>query len=114
MFQNARCFQFCEKVKQVKSHPELTRLLILNLHNKHSNLVGVNFEISASSIFEATGIPAVGEKWFKVRLEKEFLEPFIKPRYRGGSKTVFPFSHLRHRFKALMLVIMKYFTCEGR
>ena len=57
----------------------------------------------------------MGKKWFKKgKLDKDSLDPFIKPRYRGGNKTIFPFSHLRHRFKALMLVIMKYFTCEGR
>ena len=47
-------------------------------------------------------------------MDKEFLDPFIKTRYRGGNKIVFPFSHLKHRFASLMLVIMKYFTYEGR
>ena len=99
----------------MKCHLEFTRLLILNLHNNHSNLVGVKFEISTNAIFEAAGIPAVEEKWFKNgKLDKDSLEPFIKPRYRGGSKISFPFSHLRHKFKELMFVIMKYFTCEGR
>ena len=92
----------------MKSHLELTRLLILNLHNKHSSLAGVDFEISAGAMFEATGIPTVGEKWFKRgKLDKDFLEPFIKTRYREGNKTIFPFSHLKHRFSPLMLVIMK-------
>ena len=77
----------------MKSHNELTRLLIINLHNKHSNLAGVNFEISAGAISEATGIPSVGEKWFKKgKSDKDFLEPFIKKRCRGGKKTIFPFS----------------------
>ena len=99
----------------MKSHPELTRLLILNLHNKHSSLAGVDFEISAGAISEATGIPSVGEKWFKKgKSDKYFFEPFLKTRYRGGSKTIFPFSHLKHRYASLMLVIMKYFTYEGR
>ena len=99
----------------MKSHLELTRLLILNLHNKHSSLAGVYFDISANTISDGIGIPIVGEKWFKKgKLEKDFLEPFVKNRYRGGSKKFFPFSHLKHRFSPLMLVIMKYFTCEGR
>ena len=45
-FQNVGCFQFCEKVKQIQNHPELTRLFVLNLHNKQVSLVGVDFELS--------------------------------------------------------------------
>ena len=56
-FQNLECFQFCEKVKQVKNHPELTRLFILNLHSKNSSLTGVDFELSSNAISSATGIP---------------------------------------------------------
>ena len=97
------------------SHPKITRLLILNLQNKHSNFAGMNFEMSVGAVSEATDIPLVGEKWFKKgKLDKYFFDPFIKTRYRGGSKTIFPFSHLKHRYASLMLVIMKYFTCEGR
>ena len=33
-FQNVGHFNFCERVEQVQSHPELTRLFILNLHEK--------------------------------------------------------------------------------
>ena len=64
-FQNVGCYEFCKKVQQVQNHPELTRLSILNLHEKKFNLVGVNFEMSSDSIAIATGIPSVGEKWFK-------------------------------------------------
>ena len=99
----------------MKSHPELTRFLILNLQNKNSELTGVNFEISASAIFKAIGIPSVGEKWFKNgKLDRDLFEPFIKRRYREGSNTVIPFSHLKHRYAPLMFPIMKYFTYEGR
>lgn len=99
----------------MKSNPELTRLLILNLKNKHVDLAGVNFEISARSISEATGILSVGEKWFKNgKLEMDLFDPFIKRRYREGNIIVFPFSHLKHRYAPLMLAIMKYFTYEGR
>ena len=33
-FQNVGCFRFCENIKQVKSHAELTRFFVLNLHKK--------------------------------------------------------------------------------
>ena len=80
-FQNVGCFQFCERVKQVQSHPELTRLSILNLHNKQSSLAGVEFELSADAISNATGNPAVGENSFKkYKLDKNYYDPFVKTR----------------------------------
>ena len=42
-FKHVGCFDFCEKIQQVQNHPELTRLFILNLHEKQVNLEGVNF-----------------------------------------------------------------------
>ena len=113
-FQNVGCFEFCEKVKQVKHHPELTRLFVLNLHNKQVNLARVDFELSVDAISNAIGIIVVGEKWFKkARLDMKHYEPFVKTRYRVGCRAIFPFSHLKQRFAPLMRVIMKYFTCEG-
>ena len=82
-FQNVGFFQFCERVKQVQSHLELTRLFILNLHNKKSSLARVDFELSVDAISNATSIPAIGEKWFKkAKLDKDYYEPFNKTRYR--------------------------------
>ena len=49
----------------MKNHPELTRLFIINLHEKKVSLAGVTFELSTDAIANATGIPSVGEKWFK-------------------------------------------------
>ena len=63
-FQEMGCFEFCERVQQVQSHPELTRNFILNLHDHQVNLAGVNFEMTTNTIVIATGIPCLGEKWF--------------------------------------------------
>ena len=114
-FQNVGCFQFCEKVKKVQNHQELIRIFILNLHNKQSSLAGIDFELLVDAISSATGIPDVGEKWFKrEKLDMRYYEPFIKPRYKECCKTILPFSHSLDRYAPLMKVIMKYFTCEGR
>ena len=76
----------------MKNHPELTRLFILILHNKQSSLIGVTFELSLDAIFSATGIPDVGEKWFKrAKLDMSCYEPFLKPRYKEGCNTIFHF-----------------------
>ena len=114
-FQNVGCFQFCERVQQVQSHPELTRLFILNLRDKQSNFAGVTFELSSDAIAHATSIPNVVEIWFKrANFDIRCYEPFLKPRYKEGCKSIFPFSHLLERYAPLMRIIMKYFTCEGR
>lgn len=107
-FQNVGCFQFCKKVKQVENHSDLTRLFVLNLHNKQVSLVGVEYELSIDVISNATGIPAICEKCFnKAILNMGCYEPFVKTRYREGYKAIFPFSHLKQRFLPLMRVIMK-------
>ena len=99
----------------MQSHPKLTRLFVLNLHNKKVNILGLDFELSSDSIANATCILDVGEKRFKrENLDMSYFEPFIKPRYKEGYKTIFPFSQLLDMYAPLMRVIMKYFTCEGR
>ena len=78
-------------------------------------LAGVTYNVSTHVITAATGIPNMGDKWFKSKdLEDQYYEPFIKPRYRNERRTVFPFSYLLDRYAPMMKIIMKYFSCEGR
>ena len=114
-FQDVGCYQFCERVKQVQSHSDLTRLLILSLQNHQVNLARVNFELSSESIAKATRILDSGERWFKQKkLDLNYYEPYLKPSCQQGYKAVFPFSHLLERCTLLMRQIIRYFTCEGR
>lgn len=113
-FKHVGCFEFCERVKKVQNHSELTRLFIINLHKKQVNLVGVTFEMSTNSIATSTRIPSMGERWFKQEsLDMSYYEPYLKPRYKYHNKSIFPFSHLLNRYVPMMKIIMKYFTCEG-
>ena len=67
----------------MQNHPELTKLFIINLHDKKVNLAGVTFELSTDAIANATGIPSVGEKWFKqANLDMSYFEPYLKLRYK--------------------------------
>ena len=80
-FQHVGCFDFCERVQHILYHLVFTRLLITNLHDGHVNIVGVTFTMPASAILVATGIPNVGEKWFKKgNLDLSYYEPYLKPR----------------------------------
>ena len=69
----------------MQNHPELTRIFIINLQDKQVNLAGVTFELSSDVIANATGIPSVGEKWFKqANLDMSYYEPFLKPIYKDN------------------------------
>ena len=64
-FQEVGCYEFYDKVQRIHSHPQLTKLFVFNLHEHHVHLVGVNFELTTNAISVATGIPFMGDKWFK-------------------------------------------------
>ena len=82
-FQDVGCYQFCEKIKQVGSHPNLTRLFAFNLQNHQINLAGVQFELSTEIISKETGIPDIGELWFKQnKLQLSYYEPYLKRSYQ--------------------------------
>ena len=71
----------------MQNHPEQTRLFIINLHEKQVNLVGVTFKLYIDAIVNATGIPSVGDKWFKQdNLDMCYFEPHLNPRYKDHNK----------------------------
>ena len=63
-FKHMGYIEFFEKVERTH-HFELTRQFFINLHENQATLAGVTFTISSAIILAATGIPNVGEKWFK-------------------------------------------------
>ena len=114
-FRYVGCYQFCERVERVQHHPKLTRLFILNLHDNRVTLAGVTFALSTAIIFYATGIPNVGERWYKSQdLDDHYFEPYLKTRYKNEGRKFFPFSLLLSKYAPVMKIIMRYFTCEGR
>lgn len=60
-FQDIGCYNFCEKVKQVKYHLDLTRLFACSLQNHQVNPAGVQIELSSEIISKATSIPDTSE-----------------------------------------------------
>lgn len=83
-FRHVGCYEFCEKVERVQHHLELTRLFILNLHNNRVTLTCVTFALSTAIIDDATGIPNVGERWYKSHdLDDHYFEPYLKTRYKN-------------------------------
>ena len=114
-FRHQACFEFCELVERIQFHHELARLFVAHLHNNEVTLARVTFTISPAVISEATRIPNVGEKWYKVQdLDEDYCELYIKSHYRNQVKRFFPFKFLENRYVPLMRIIIKYFTCEGK
>ena len=64
-FQEMGCFDFCNKVQEIGSHPHLTELFSLRLHMKKVHIAGLDFELTPKAVSKATKIPCIGEKWFK-------------------------------------------------
>ena len=64
-FQHLACFEFFQRVANVRVHHELVCLFVLHLHGGQSTLAGVTFTLTPEAISVATGIPNVGEQWHK-------------------------------------------------
>ena len=91
-FQHVGCFEFCEMVQRVQSHPDLTRIFITNLQKDQVTIAGVTFTISTYIIATTIGIPNVGEKWFKTQeLDIQLYQPYLKASYKYIIKKIFPF-----------------------
>ena len=87
-FQELGCYELCSKVQKIKIHPQLTKLFSLRLHRHKVHLAGVRFELTTSAISKATGIPGIGERWFKQKhLDLSHYHPFLKPSCQVDYKT---------------------------
>ena len=76
----------------------------------------MEFEVTETSISAATGIPILGEKWFKAMvLSSPFVKDLFKLEYQSNelSKSM-PRNQLINQFDRILKIIQRYFTCEGR
>ena len=60
-FQHLSCFEFCQRVANVRVHHELAHHFVLHLHGGHSILAEATFILTPETISLATGIPNLGE-----------------------------------------------------
>ena len=91
-FQHLACFEFCQRLANVRVHHELARLFVLHLHGGPSILAGVTFTLTPKTISVATGIPNVGEQWHKKKKSnRQHYEPYIMARFLNELTRVLPF-----------------------
>jgi hypothetical protein len=108
------CLDFCEKMKI--GHPEVSKQFSLNFNGKKTKFGTLEFEVSKNSISTATKILVHGENWFKtMTLNSTFSKEFLKLEYQEDNlyKGV-PRNHMLEYFDKILIVIQRYFTCEGR
>ena len=82
----------------------------------YASKVGIlSFTVSLETISQATEIPRSGEEWFKAtKFKLKNIDDFLKQENVGVDITLgIPRSCLKENYLKLLLVIHKYFTCEG-
>jgi len=115
--QKANWLQCIKKFKGY--HKEVTKAFARSFKDKDSQVeVGdLTFAVSEGSIARATSLPQTGERWFKNRAvqDQQWKRIFKNP---GMNTSVFtkgiPISHVKEEWKFLLLLVQKFFTCEGR
>jgi hypothetical protein len=114
VFQRVGCLTFCQNMK--RGHPKVARQFSLHFYGLKTKARDLEFEVSETSISEATGIPITRENWFKsMALDEAFSKDFLTLEYQTEnlSKGV-PRSHPVGDFDKMLRIIQRYFTCEGR
>ena len=64
LMQKSGWFNFCEKLQGY--HSQVTMLFIENYRDERVHLQSLTVRVNEDSIAEAIGVPARGEKWFKL------------------------------------------------
>ena len=77
----------------------------------------LQFTVTESSLAQAAALPRTGERWFKNRsVENQEWKNMLKN--PGMDTTIFtkgiPVSVIKEEWTALLLLVHKFFTCEGR
>jgi hypothetical protein len=99
-----------------RGHLEVARHFSLQFDGKKTKVGDLEFEVTEASILVSTGIPIIGERWFKsMALSSSYEKDSFKPEYQANDLSkIMPRSQLIEQFDRLLKIIQRYFTCEGR
>ena len=114
IFRRTGCLQFCERLQGC--HVKVSKEFALNFSGTTTKVGILNLNITPEIIAAATWIPRGQEKWFKgFKFNMEECKEFIKLESSEIDLTnAIPRSGMKDNFSKLLLIIQKYFTCEGR
>ena len=113
-FQRVGCLTFYQNMQ--RGHPEVERKFSSHFDGLKTKVGDLEFEVSETSILDATGIPITGERWLKsMALDAAYAKYFLKHEYQDDNlhKGV-PRNHLIEQFEKILRIIQRYVTCEGR
>jgi len=98
-------------------HREVTKAFARSFKDNQVEIGDLKFTITESSLAKATSLPQTGGRWFKNRaVEDQQWKQILKN--PGMDTSIFtkgiPVSLVKEEWKALLLLVQKFFTCEGR
>jgi len=113
--QKAKWLKFIQKFKGY--HKEVTKAFARSFNGNKVEIGDLQFTVTESSLAQAAAFPRTGERWFKNRsVEDQEWKKILKN--LGMDTTIFtkgiPVSVIKEEWTALLLLVQKFFTCEGR
>ena len=115
MLQKASWLSFIEKFNGY--HKEITKSFSRSFDGMEVEIGDIKFSVTESFITEETKLPNLGERWFK---NKKFHDESWKAILKnpGMDTSVFtkgiPLHVIKEEWTALLLLVQKFITCEGR
>ena len=76
----------------------------------------VELKLTEEFVSRATGLPWVGERWYKGKhVKNDDWKEFLTPaNWQMKYKSSFPSRLLKNKWHSLLELIIRYITCEGR
>ena len=113
--QKANWLQCIQKFKGY--HREVTKAFARSFKDNQVEIGDLKFTITEGSLAQATSLPQTGERWFKNRsVEDHQWKQILKN--PGMDTSIFtkgiPVNLVKEEWTALLLLVQKFFTCEGR
>ena len=114
VFRRIGCLQFFQILQGC--HVQVSKEFYISFNGIYSKVGMLNLTVTPYSISVATRIPRGGEQWFKgFKFTMQECKEFIKLEHSEIDLTnAIPRSYMKENFSKLLLIIQKYFTCEGR
>ena len=105
---------FCQKIQVFNQL--VTKDFALHFDGIKTKVGDLEFAVTPQTISAATGIPGTSMEWFKgMKFDLTHCSSFIKPKFKEVDiKNGIPRNFLIDSYAYFLVVIQKYFTCEGR
>jgi hypothetical protein len=95
---------------------EVTLQFARGFDGKVARVGNIVMEVSEETLSYATGLPRIGERWFKkLHMDVATCNKFLKPEFHNANwaKGV-PRIWIKDEWVAPLVVLQRFLTCEGR